>query len=63
VIAVFLREAERKGIKVDFMLCLAVVFAAHSVWMYGLSSSPALLVATPGHFWKTDRRMPLSTTI
>jgi len=65
VIAVyFCGEAERKGIKVDFMLCLAVVFAAHSVWMYGLSSSPALLVATPGHFLeKLTGRMPLSTTI
>jgi short-chain fatty acids transporter len=65
VIAIyFCYEAERKGIKVDFMLCLAVVFAAHSVWMYGLSSSPALLVATPGHFLeKLTGRMPLSTTI
>ncbi len=65
VIAIyFCGEAERKGIKVDFLLCLAVVFAAHSVWQYGLSSSPALLVATPGHFLeKLTGKMPLSTTI
>ncbi len=65
VIAIyFCGEAERKGIKVDFMLCLATVFAAHSVWQYGLSSSAPLLVATPGHFLeKTTGVMPLSTTI
>ena len=65
VIAVyFCGEAQRKGIKVDFMLTLAVVFAAHSVWQYGLSSSAPLLSATPGHFLeKTTGQMPLSTTI
>jgi short-chain fatty acids transporter len=65
VIAIyFCGEAERKGIKVDFMLCLAVVFAAHSVWQYGLSSSAPLLVATPGHFLeKVTGKMALSTTI
>jgi short-chain fatty acids transporter len=65
VIAIyFCGEAERKGIKVDFMLCLATVFAAHSVWQYGLSSSAPLLVATAGHFLeKTTGQMPLSTTI
>jgi short-chain fatty acids transporter len=65
VIAIyFCGEADRKGIKVDFMLCLAVVFAAHSIWQYGLSSSAPLLVATPGHFLeKTTGIMTLSTTI
>ena len=65
VIAVyFCGEAERKGMKVDFMLTLAVVFAAHSVWQYGLSSSAPLLSATPGHFLeKLTGKMPLSTTI
>ena len=51
VIAIyFCGEAERKGIKVDFLLCLAVVFAAHSVWQYGLSSSPALTSRHSGSF-------------
>jgi len=60
----FCGEAERKGIKVDFMLCLATVFAAHSVWQYGLSSSAPLLAATPGHFLeKTTGVMPLSSTL
>ncbi len=65
VIAIyFCREAERKGIKVDFMVTIAVVFAAHSVWQYGLSSSAPLLVATPGHFLeKTTGKMGLSSTI
>ncbi len=65
VIAVyFCGEAQRKGIKVDFMVTLATVFAAHSVWQYGLSSSAPLLSATPGHFLeKLTGKMPLSTTI
>lgn len=65
VIAVyFCGEAQKKGIKVDFMVLLATVFAAHSVWQYGLSSSPALLSATPGHFLeKVTGQMPLATTI
>ena len=65
VIAVyFCGEAEKKGIKVDFMVALATVFAAHSVWQYGMSSSAPLLSATPGHFLeKTTGQMPLSSTI
>lgn len=65
VIAVyFCGEAQKKGIKVDFMVTLATVFAAHSIWQYGLSSSPALLVATPGHFLeKMTGQMPMATTI
>lgn len=60
----FCREAERKGIKVDFVLAMAAVYAAHSVWQYGLSSSAPLLVATPGHFLENvTGRMPLATTI
>jgi len=65
VIAVyFCGEAEKKGIKVDLMVALATVFAAHSVWQYGLSASGPLLSATPGHFLeKTTGQMALSTTI
>lgn len=60
----FCKEAERRGIKVDFIFTLATSFAASSVWQYGLSSSPALLMATPGNFLeKVTGVMPLSSTI
>jgi short-chain fatty acids transporter len=60
----FAREAERKGIKLDFLFLLATVWGAHACWQYGLSSSAALLMATPGHFLeKTTGVIPLSTTI
>ncbi|MBK6795733.1 MAG: short-chain fatty acid transporter [Acidobacteria bacterium] len=60
----FAREAERKGIKVDFLFLLATVWGSHACWQYGLSSSAALLMATPGHFLeKTTGVIPLSTTI
>ena len=60
----FAREAEKRGIVVDFPCLLAAQYAVSSVWQYGLSSSAALLVATPGHFLeKTTGVMPLSTTI
>ncbi len=58
------RSAEERGIHVDFPCLLAVAFVAGSVWQYGLSSSAALLVATPGHFLEAKTGvMPLSTTI
>ncbi len=65
IIAVyFAREAERKGIAIDFLFFLTVVWAANAVWQYGLSASAPLLVATPGHFLeKTVGIIPLSTTI
>lgn len=60
----FAREAERKGIKLDFLFLLATVWGAHACWQYGLSSSAALLMATPGHFLvETTGVVPLSTTI
>ena len=46
----FSAAAERKGISVDFPFLLAAVSASNAVWQFGLSSSPALLMATPGHF-------------
>jgi short-chain fatty acids transporter len=65
IIAVyFAKEAERKGIALDFLFFLAVVWASHAVWQYGLSASAPLLVATPGHFLeKTIGIVPLATTI
>jgi len=60
----FARTAEAKGIRIDFPCLLAAQFAATSIWQYGLSSTPALLVATPGHFLQeTTGVMPLETTI
>ena len=60
----FAREAERKGLPVDFLFLLATVWGSHACWQYGLSSSAALLMATPGHFLeKTTGVIPLSTTI
>lgn len=65
IIAVyFCNEAEKKGIKVDFLFTMAAFYAASSVWQYGFSSSEALLMVTPGHFLeKVTGIMPLSTTI
>ncbi len=65
IIAVyFAREAERKGIKIDFLFFLAVIWAANAVWQFGLSASAPLLVAMPGHFMEqTIGVVPLSTTI
>src|SRR5215510_2461705 len=60
----FAREAERKGIEVDFLFLLSTVWGSHAVWQYGLSASAPLLVATPGHFLeKTIGIIPLSSTI
>ena len=60
----FAREAEQKGIAIDFPFLLATTTAAGSVWQYGLSSSAALLMNTPGHFLeKQTGLMPLSTTV
>ena len=60
----FCREAEQKGIRVDFMFLLAILAGAGSIWQFGLSASAPLLMATPGHFLeKTTGLMPLSSTI
>jgi short-chain fatty acids transporter len=65
VIAIyFCREAERKGIRVDFLFLLATLAGAGAVWQLGLSASAPLLMATPGHFLEaTTGIMPLSSTI
>jgi len=60
----FAREAEKKGIAIDFPFLLATTSAAGSVWQFGLSASAPLLMNTPGHFLeKLTGLMPLSTTI
>lgn len=60
----FARAAESRGIAIDFPCMLSAQFATSSIWQFGLSSTPALLVATPGHFLEgTTGVMPLATTI
>ncbi|MFN0180885.1 MAG: TIGR00366 family protein [Gemmatimonadales bacterium] len=60
----FAREAERRGMPLDFPFFLATTMAATSVWQFGLSASAPLLMNTPGHFLEgTTGRMPLGTTI
>ena len=60
----FARAAERKKIPVDFLFLLATVWAANALWQFGLSSSAALLMATPGHFLEAQIGvLPLRTTI
>ncbi len=65
VIAIhFAREAERKGIAIDFLFLMATLAGAGSIWQFGFSGSAPLLMATPGHFLeKTTGVMPLVTTI
>jgi len=65
VIAIhFAREAERKGISVDFLFLLATLAGVGSIWQFGFSGSAPLLMATPGHFLEqTTGVMPLTTTI
>lgn len=60
----FCREAERKGIAIDFLFFLSVNWGAHAVWQYGFSASAPLLVATKGHFLEsTIGVVPLTATI
>lgn len=65
LIAIYFAEAaERKGIRVDFPLLIATAYASSSVWQFGLSSSAALLMASPGHFLESVTGvMSLGTTI
>lgn len=60
----FCKEAERKGIQVDFLFLLATLAGTGSIWQFGFSASAPLLMATPGHFLeKTTGVWPLTTTI
>jgi short-chain fatty acids transporter len=60
----FAKEAERKGIPVDFLFLLATLAGAGSVWQFGFSASAPLLMATPGHFLEKETGiMSLTTTI
>ena len=65
LIAVFFaKQAERKGIALDFPYFLAVITASIAVWQFGISSTAPLLIATPGHFLEgIVGVIPLSRTI
>ncbi len=60
----FCRQAEAKGLQIDFLFMLATLAGAGAIWQFGFSGSAPLLMATPGHFLeKTTGVMPLGTTI
>jgi short-chain fatty acids transporter len=60
----FCRQAEAKGLRVDFLFMMATLAGAGAIWQFGFSGSAPLLMATPGHFLEqTTGIMPLSTTI
>lgn len=60
----FCRQAEARGLRIDFLFMMAIVAGAGAIWQFGLSGSAPLLMATPGHFLEsTTGIMPLSTTI
>jgi short-chain fatty acids transporter len=60
----FARQAEIKGLPVDFLFLQATLAGAGSLWQFGLSASAPLLVATPGHFLEDQTGiMTLATTI
>jgi short-chain fatty acids transporter len=60
----FARQAELKGLPVDFLFLQAITAGAGSVWQFGLSASAPLLVATPGHFLESEIGIVrLATTI
>ncbi len=60
----FAKEAERKGIRVDFLFLLATLGGVGSIWQFGFSASAPLLMATEGHFLKEETGvMSLQSTI
>ena len=65
VIAIhFSREAERKGIPIDFLFLMSTLAGAGAIWQFGLSGSAPLLMATPGNVLAQQTGvMPLTTTI
>jgi short-chain fatty acids transporter len=66
VIAIYVcKEAERRGIGIDFMYMMALLAGAGSVWQFGLSASGPLLMASNNHFLTGEGIgvWPLATTI
>jgi short-chain fatty acids transporter len=65
VIAIhFAREAERKGLTIDFLFLMSTLAGVGAIWQFGFSGSAPLLMATPGNFLEQQAGvMPLRTTI
>jgi len=60
----YCKQAEQKGIPVDFNWMMAVLAGVGSIWQFGLSASAPLQMTAANHFL-IDRTppMPLATTI
>src|SRR5262245_31804960 len=60
----YCKQAEQKGIPVDFNWMMAVLAGVGSIWQFGLSASAPLQMTAVNHFL-ADRTppMPLATTI
>ena len=60
----FCKQAEEKGIKVDFIWMMAVLAGSGSVWQFGLSATAPLQMTSESHFLQDiTESMPLSSTI
>ncbi|GAB2800149.1 short-chain fatty acid transporter [Halomonas shantousis] len=57
-------QCQRKGIVIHYPLLVATAYSGFVIWHMGLSSSVALLIATPGHFLESSIGViPASETI
>jgi len=66
VIAIhFCKQAENKGIPVDFLWMMAILAGAGSVWQFGLSASGPLMMTAEDHFLVSEGipAWPLISTI
>ncbi len=60
----FAREAEKKGVAIDFLFLMSTLAGAGAIWQFGFSGSAPLLMATPGNFLEQQAGvMPLRSTI
>ena len=60
----FAREAEKKGVAIDFLFLMSTLAGAGAIWQFGFSGSAPLLMATPGNFLEQQAGvMPLTSTI
>ena len=58
------KQAHRKGLLVDYRLLCGATWTPFFIWSMGLSSSAALLIATPDHFMAKDMGIiPVTQTL